>query len=71
LTYLEYGAINKVNQLQEIYPTLFQKGQKQKSLTISETTRTIQSLEMFDSQTLIKASSAISQEVTLKVYLAK
>jgi predicted ATPase/signal transduction histidine kinase len=71
LTYLEYGAINKVNQLQEIYPTLFQKGQKQKSLTISETTRTIQSLEMFDSQTLIKASSAISQEVTLKGVLSK
>ncbi|WP_296702621.1 ATP-binding sensor histidine kinase [Algoriphagus sp.] len=71
LTYLEYGATKKVNQLQEIYPTLFQKGQKQKSITISETTRTIQSLEMFDSHTLIKASSAISQQVTLKGVLSK
>ncbi len=71
LTYLEYGASKKVNQLQETYPTLFQKGQKQKTLTISETTRTIQSLEMFDSHTLIKASSAISQQVTLKGVLSK
>ncbi|MBN3581361.1 AAA family ATPase [Algoriphagus aestuarii] len=71
LAYLEYGASKKLDQLQQDFPTVFQSGKAEKTLTLSETTRTIQSLEMFDSHTLVKASSAISQQVTLKGVLGK
>jgi histidine kinase len=71
LAYLEYGATHKIDELQKNFPTVFQKGQPQKTGTISETTRTFQSLEMFDAHTLIKASAAISQQVTLKGVLGK
>ncbi len=70
LAYQEYGATVKLTQLEEDHPALFQKHADLERMDATSYV-TSQSLEAFDSQTLVKSSLAISEEVTLKGVLSR
>jgi signal transduction histidine kinase len=70
-TYSVYGARIKLNELENQFPNLFGKQGNLGSRSGIKSSTSLNSLEMFDSHTLVKASLAISQEITLKGVLTK
>lgn len=74
--YAKWGAISKVNQLQERYPEVFSKLQKPTSLTDSiqsneSAATTTTSLVDLDLASVLKVSQAISEEIVLDQLLGK